>query len=58
MVSTIDDVTLVDMRVVSKYVSAYGTVLCHVVIDSTAGGLSFGRNVCRLNNVAWLRRLL
>ena len=43
MARTIDDVTLVNARVVSKRVSVYGTVLHHVAVgvDSTAGGLSF-----------------
>ena len=43
MAHTIDDVALVDTRVVSKCVSVYGTVLHHVVVRSTASGLSFGR---------------
>ncbi len=45
MARTIDDVTLVDTRVVSKRVSVYGTVLYHVVVGSSAGGLSFGRDM-------------
>ncbi len=39
---TIDDVALVDARIVPKRASAYGTVLYHVAVGSTAGGLPFG----------------
>ena len=45
MAHTIDDVALVDTRVVSKRVFAYSTVLHHVVVGSTAGGLPFGRDM-------------
>jgi hypothetical protein len=45
MARTIDDVALVDARVVSNLVSVYGTVLHHVVVRSTASGLSFGRDM-------------
>ncbi len=38
---TKDDVTLVDARIVSKRVFAYGTVLHHVAVGLTAGGLPF-----------------
>jgi hypothetical protein len=45
MAHTKDDVALEDARVVPKRVSVYGTVLPHVAVGSTAGGLPFGRDM-------------
>ena len=39
------DVALVYARIVSKRVFAYSTVLHHVAVGSTVGGLSFGRDM-------------